>query len=506
MDRSKKTLGMLASTLLTAAGAAAPMIALAVPSTTAMAQSTDVDPYYVVVKESNVNLRCGAGQVWYAVGKVSPGQVLRVDGHEFGWLRVGYPAGMAAIVKANDAEFDPGANTVTLIRESKLQANNPAGGVSESWRQLLDTSLPADTVLQQVETLTSATGEVTGYRVVAPGGARGYVSESLVRMATENEVQAFLAAPQDTAVAAKTTAPTTTTPAQPATNDAPTEAVAAKTAESLAEEVAETADATTIANNTDDGSAVYEEADAVVEIEQDEPAAQPAAEDTTVVNRFPPPAADAPVEQRPEPVVNSQPMRAGGQPETASTPARAPVASYPDLNRSFEEVMRQPTEGAEYTALINEFQRLTETLPDAPGSDAIRAAANGRIAALRLRADLQESMQRMNDALAEADVGSVRVEESVQTLDANPVYRFVGRLSSSLVYNGQRLPLLFRVQAVDSGRTIAYLTPSPELDLSAKLNTVVGVVVGQSRDDSSLGLPLIDAKRVDIIKAEVPDR
>jgi hypothetical protein len=168
--------------------------------------------------------------------------------------------------------------------------------------------------------------------------------------------------------------------------------------------------------------------------------------------------------------------------------------------------MRQPTDGAEYAPLINEFQRLIDTLPDAPGSDAMRAAANGRIDALRLRADLQQSMQRMNEALASADVESVRVQESAQTLDANPIYRFVGRLSSSMVYNGQRLPLLFRVQAVDSGRTIAYLTPSPELDLAAKLNTVVGVVVAQSRDDSTLGLPLIDAKRVDIIRAEVPNQ
>jgi hypothetical protein len=44
------------------------------------------------------------------------------------------------------------------------------------------------------------------------------------------------------------------------------------------------------------------------------------------------------------------------------------------------------------------------------------------------------------------------------------------------------------------------------LDLAAKLNTVVGGVVAQSRDDSTLGLPLIDAKRVDIIRAEVPNQ
>jgi uncharacterized protein YgiM (DUF1202 family) len=493
MDRSKNTLGMLATTLLAAAGTVAPMLALAASSSVTLAQSTDVDPYYVVVNESNVNLRCGAGLVWYPVGKLNQNQVLRVDGHEFGWLRVGYPSGTAAIVRANDAEFDPTASTVTLIRESKLQASNIEGGASESWRQLLDASLPADTVLQHLETLRSTSGEITAYRVVAPGGARGFVSETLVRMANENEVQAFLAMPQDAPKLANA-----------AGDNTPTEAVAAKTAESLANEVAEAALAEAPTPDDNDGLQGYNED--TVEVVIDEPDAALEVE-TTVVNRFPPPAADAPVEERPAPTIVSQPISAGGQSSTTPTPpAQTPVASYPELNRTFEEVMRQPTEGAEYAPLINEFQRLIETLPDEPGSDSMRAAANGRIAALRLRADLQESMQRMNAALATADVESVRVQESALTLDANPIYRFVGRLSSSMVYNGQRLPLLFRVQAVDSGRTIAYLTPSPELDLAAKLNTVVGVVVAQSRDDSTLGLPLIDAKRVDIIRAEMPDQ
>jgi hypothetical protein len=489
MDRSKNTLGMLTTTLLAAAGTVAPLMAFAASSSVTLAQSTDVDPYYVVVKESNVNLRCGAGLVWYPVGKLNQNQVLRVDGHEFGWLRVGYPSGAAAIVRANDAEYDPTSSTVTLIRESKLQASNIEGGASESWRQLLDASLPADTVLQHLETLRSTSGEITAYRVVAPGGARGFVSETLVRMANENEVQAFLAMPR--------TAPAPVIASNPNIEIAPLQEV-------VAEAVVETTDTeivdASLANENNEAMGFEEDAFFDDEIEE-------TTVETTVVNRFPPPAADAPVQERPAPTIVSQPISAGGQSSTTPTPpAQTPVASYPELNRTFEEVMRQPTEGAEYAPLINEFQRLIETLPDEPGSDSMRAAVNGRIAALRLRADLQESMQRMNEALATADVESVRVQESAQTLDANPVYRFVGRLSSSMVYNGQRLPLLFRVQAVDSGRTIAYLTPSPELDLAAKLNTVVGVVVAQSRDDSTLGLPLIDAKRVDIIRAEMPNQ
>lgn len=509
MVRSKTTLGMLASGLLAAAGSATPMIAAIAASgattSAARAQGTDVEPYYVVVKETNVNLRSGAGSVWYPVGKVEQGQVLRVDGHEFGWLRVGYPAGMAAIVKSNEAEYDSGSGVVTLIRESRLQANNPAGGVGDSWRQLLDSPLPADTVLQHIETITSSSGEITGYRVVAPGGAKGYLSETLVRMATEDEVQRFLAGP---GVASR---PIQTPPAAETRADLPERAVAAPTAENVAKDTAELADAHADTPDENEDLPIRDNAGDLAPV----PVAHAPREiepPTQTVNRFPPPAADAPAQDSPttSPALtrDSTPMQAGGEAAQTEQPraVQSPPASYAELNRAFEEVMRQPTEGAEYTPLINEFQRLLDTLPDAPGADAMRNAVNGRVAALRLRADLQEQMQKMNEALAAADAGSQRVQESAQTLDANPVYRFVGRLGSSTVYNGQRLPLLYRVQAVDSGRTIAYLTPAPELDLVAKLGSVIGVVVKSSREDESLGLPLVDAKRVDVIKAESPSR
>lgn len=504
MDRQTRPLGLFASAIVGVAGLCAPLAALVAPASTASAQVTEVEPYYVVVRESNVNLRCGAGQVWYAVGKVDQGQVLRVDGHEFGWLRVGYPSGMAAVVKANDADFDSGLNAVTLIRESKLLASNPAGGVPDSWRQLLDEPLPTDTVLQHLETLRGSGGDVEGYRVVAPGGAKGYVSETLVRMATEEEVQRFLSAP---IAQVPEQAPASTTPGNGATpiETEPTEAVAAKTAETLAEEARTAADEQVVSADENEDLAPIEQEPVREDAQVNRPAEQQPAQQT--VNRFPPPAADAEPTEESAPAEVSQPIAAGNErvqtPETR-TAAAPPPASYPDLNRAFEEVMRQPTEGAEYGPLINEFQRLLDTTPDEPGADALRTAARGRIEALKLRADLQASMQEMTEALSAAEQGSEEVQQRADSLDENPIYRFVGRLSSSTVYNGKRLPLLYRVQAVDSGRTVAYLTPDPQLDLTAKLGSVIGVVVKQSRDDSTLGLPLIDAKRVDVIKAERP--
>jgi len=61
MDRPNRSVGLLASAFVAAAGLCAPLAALVGPAAPASAQVTQVEPYYVVVRESNVNLRCGAG-------------------------------------------------------------------------------------------------------------------------------------------------------------------------------------------------------------------------------------------------------------------------------------------------------------------------------------------------------------------------------------------------------------------------------------------------------------
>ncbi|MBX3352517.1 MAG: hypothetical protein KF684_06245 [Phycisphaeraceae bacterium] len=494
MDRSTKLLGIVASSLLTTPGVAiatAPLAAFALLGASASAQLSEVEPYYVVVTEDNVNLRCGAGQVWYAVGKVNRGQVLRVDGHEFGWLRVGYPQGIAAIVRSRDAEFDEKSGVVVLVRESRLQANNPAGGVGESWRPLLDYPMPADSVLQHIETIRSSSGEVTGYRVVAPGGAKGFISDSLVRPATESEVQTLLA--QSSAPVAPTT-----TPARPTQSPTPAPAPVETPAPIETQPEFE----------PDDDPIYADEPEPMPE-----PAPTPTRQDPAPVvreaaptqsgddatRRFPPPAADEPA-RAPTPTP-SQPIRAGGSGEPARTAPMAPPR-FEDLQRTLEEVMRQPTEGAEYEPLINEFKRFADSLPDTPESENARRAAMSRIELLRLRADLQRTLQSLAETEAIADSGTAQVEQSVRTVNEAPAYAFVGRLTTSTVYTGQRLPRLFRLQAVDSGRTLAYITPDPALDLEAKLGSVVGVVVRQSRQDATLGLPLIDARRIDQMTAD----
>jgi hypothetical protein len=66
----------------------------------------------------------------------------------------------------------------------------------------------------------------------------------------------------------------------------------------------------------------------------------------------------------------------------------------------------------------------------------------------------------------------------------------VGRLNASSIYNGERLPLLYRLQDQGTGQTIAYILPTPEFDLPSMLGLLIGVK-GPMRYDESLRLNTI---------------
>ena len=66
-------------------------------------------------------------------------------------------------------------------------------------------------------------------------------------------------------------------------------------------------------------------------------------------------------------------------------------------------------------------------------------------------------------------------------------------LNASVVYDGERLPRLYRLQDPTSGLTVAYLTEDPDLKLSSMLGLVVGVK-GPRHFDESLRRDIITAK------------
>lgn len=157
----------------------------------ARADAKAAPPRFVVVNQDRTPMKCSGGAPFYAVRTLDPGQVLRVDGEETGWLRVEYLAGMLAYVRAEEVELDAGAKTLRLIRPSRLFAVNERTGDRANWWNLLEQELPVGTVLQLNETVKGMDEVTRGYLVTAPAQARAYVRADAVRPALEVEASSY---------------------------------------------------------------------------------------------------------------------------------------------------------------------------------------------------------------------------------------------------------------------------------------------------------------------------
>ena len=170
-------------------------------------------------------------------------------------------------------------------------------------------------------------------------------------------------------------------------------------------------------------------------------------------------------------------------------------ASYKDLEASFEKVRSEPTTSAEigpmrdrYTALMNEANCPTD----------VKSMAAARVKQLELLAEAQGLEQEVAKAMAARERNKERYEKMKLAMEARADYTAVGVLNASTVYNGNRLPLLFRVTDPAAGQTVAYVAPKDANKLSTMLGTLVGIR-GTKRYDEALKLNIIDPGSIDIL-------
>lgn len=503
-----RLLPTLAGAAMALAAPLALPVMLGVPGGAACAQVSPVEPYMVVVTSDNVNLRCGAGAPWYPVGQVKTGDVLKVDGHDAtGWVRVAYLPGMPALVGANEARVDEAAKSVTLTTRSRLRAFNPAGAASESWRPLLDEDLPADTVLNLLEVMRTPQGGVEAFKVVAPSSARAYVSEKFVRRATTEEMNSPTGTP-----AMKTMAAPTPVPAQPqgqpaaSGNAAPkdtggkpvVDAGGAGLPRGEPNQPAVQTPPTSTGVPSQPGSGAQPGASAPTGAQPAQAQPAPAAPTTTMGT--PPATGAAPAQGEGAGVRPAEPKVA--RPERG--PAPAPQATAADrlaaLNASFEKVKKTPIEEAEVGPLIAEYQRLLNETPATGENSRRRAFIQAKIDLLQIRADMQKGLQDVKNVESTAALGAAQIQEKNAALAAKPRYTVVGRLSASTVYDGSRLPLMYRVLSVEGfpGRTVAYVLPGSGVDVAGKIGQLVGII-GEGSTDASLGVPVLRVTRVDAL-------
>lgn len=424
--------------------------AVCVLAGSALAQITAVTPYYAAVTADEGVLRCGSSDAigllnsMYQVAKLQKGQLLKVDGEAQGWVRVSYPAGSYLFVPSDCAQVDTTAKTVSVTKPTMLKAPNMTLGYKGSWKDVLDKPLAAGAKLNLVEAEAAVDGRGnTAFKVAPPDGARAFIPSTAIRKATQDEINAFNATAAKPVEQGKQPAQATG-PQSPPTNLTQPQVVPAPNA-------TPTNPPATTAQN---------------------PAA-PAGPETTAQTPTPP-----------------------------KPPAPKP-SPYEKLEAALEAIKAQPADRAEYSELLAQYQAEHDKIKaDDSSARMLKARLMQRIKYLKALADIQTQQREFHASSAEFAADEKKLQERMAEVAQARQYTIVGRLSASAIYDGKRLPLMYRVQAVGgpATRTIAYVKPDEELKIDSKLGQIVGVI-GEAKVDPTLKLNIITPTRIDTLEA-----
>jgi hypothetical protein len=475
------------------------------------ATSAATGAYYAVVSSESIPMRCGAGERFYAVSTLPSGSIVIVDQEVGNWSRVLYTSGAHAFVRAEDVRVD-GSNVI-LTTDSRLRAPSQVNGYLGSWQVLLESALPSGTSLTMIEPFKE--GQVTtAYKVQAPIEARGYIITSALRRATDADVSAYRASgkllAELNATTSKTGAstvatglPSITTPQAPSTNlnVAPGTAIDVNPVAMPTNPVSTPyTPTTTPALIAEQGLAIDVPRDAAIEAAKraGSPTVTPTPRDTSIAQ----PAQEVNAASSPTSSADTGETSTFADPTTPPTTVLR-VRAGEDLEPIFRKVWAQPVIDAEVDELIAQYEQAITSL----GSAAPRrkAALDQRLEALRFRREYQATLRRQADDRAQLDQQTIRMQDQLREWTRTRVYTIVGTLQPSTVYDGQRLPSMYRVVSVGgtSPRTLGYIRKTDQLDLDRYLGQVVGVI-GQAEVDRSLQLNLITPVVVDPLKSDLP--
>lgn len=165
-------------------------------------------------------------------------------------------------------------------------------------------------------------------------------------------------------------------------------------------------------------------------------------------------------------------------------------------------IREQPIETAEYAELLAQYESEISNLEDTPANRPLRQRLEQRQAFLKILTDMQAQRRRLQADAQAATAAQGALGERLAEVARARQYTIVGRLTTSTLFDGTRLPRMFRVQAIGGSmtRTLAYIRPEAVRDLDRKVGQIVGVI-GTQAIDPSLQLNIITPTRVDVLEA-----
>ncbi len=457
----------------------------------------DESPRWVAVTSDATPLRCGDRERYYAVAELDAGTLLVADGSSDQWIRVRYPEVVHPFVPSDDARVID-ERTIELTEASGLRSPSLIMGPAGSWRSAIDPPLPSGMRLQIAEPATDDAGVTVGWYVVAPGEdagafARGYIKAAGVRNATASEVEAFLARGDQ---------PAPSEPKQPET------VVAEETPDDEAAPISD--DTTDIAADTSLLEPMTPEGEPEQQVATDDPAVdaiESASDDAAdavldIVAKVP--ASDAePADVVVDAVSTPETIAQGGlnadeDPTNPETLKLTPAALR-DLELTFDNARTLPRE--ELDVAIDELLAEYKRARDATDEPVVVNAIDRRIEWLELRIETRDQRRKLSGVLSEVGQREAMLAERVSTWRESRMFSIVGRVLPSRVYDGVRLPLMYRIESVDAltgGRTIGYIRPRQPDELARRIGQVIGIR-GTTAFDEQLRMNIIDPAELEAL-------
>ncbi len=169
-------------------------------------------------------------------------------------------------------------------------------------------------------------------------------------------------------------------------------------------------------------------------------------------------------------------------------------ATWGDLENQWQAVRQQSQASAELDALRGRYLSLADT---APAGSAIAQMASSRAQQLELLLEAQKQAQELASIKNSLSERSVTMVQLITDIQRRAEYTAIGILNASVVYDGKRLPQLYRVTDTQTGQTIAYVLPNESIPMGTMLGTLVGVKGGKEFD-SALNINVISPQVVEL--------
>ena len=396
------------------------------------------------VSSDNAFVRSDASAtVAYPVGRVPRGTMVLVVEDRFGWAKV-RPSGEAfeelhAFVVAEHATVTD-ADTVRVDVRTPLKAANFAAREDPTRSWKEIARLEPGATLEFVETI-AADGR-SFHKVRMPETAEAWINFSFLKPATPDEIAAVLAV-NTAGTVAPTTSPSTTPGALELVPATPSAGVVS-------------------VNRT------VPSHDAAID-------AEGAADGDTV----------------------------GIEVLVAESPTSSKSAGLADLESAWSAFQAQPETDRDLGDYAELRDRYLVLASSSDSSAATRHRAKLRAGQLLLQTEIQSRLTELR-RLQEQNLMDLRaIREIREVMESRGDFDAVGRLNASLVYDGRRLPLLYRLQEPGEGATVAYLLPTRDFSLAELTGQLVGVS-GDLRYDEALRLNIITPRRVDLLMETAP--